>query len=345
MALGKVVTPDPSSGSSSPTTSSVSAAAAAVPSLPLGWTQINRKKRKRVNGGAPPSASSSYCNDPSCPADADGDGDGDGYCKVAVDQRGQHKAPEKRLDQKQQPVKSQSVRLKGKALFCLHTLDCTWFQGQFVNSNSHPNSNSSVKGFKGVKGVKGVKSLGLLAQQREDIDDCLQCSDGGYREIDLSILSKKQSLSDGSGGTNAGAGSGAKDTRKNIVMEKLSCTGGDMLRIRTGTPFLEESTTRTHDTTSNGEVPLHVDNVTFDAERIITGARVESLVRRYFPNLVPLHSNAHGSFLEQLPDCAVVVGAMTLCLPREFLSEYAHGLRKNDNDDDDDDDDDDGWLE
>lgn len=248
------VTPDSSSLSSLP----------AEP-LPVDWTQIKRRKRKRDDSSKEEESSSFCCEDPSC-LDADTDADADDNA---------------RTDNFSRLNDDKFLTLKGKGIFCLHTLDCTWFQGQFVNSNKHK-----------------VKSLGILAVQRH-LDECLKCGDGGYKEIDLTILSKKLSP-DSAISQNASAGE-----RKKVVIRKLSCTGGDMLRI---TP--RKARANQKDGT---------ENASFEAERIITGDKVESLVRRYFPNLVPSCNEDEGTFAEQLPDCAVVIGDMSITIRKEFL--------------------------
>eukprot|EP01083_Nonionella_stella_P302873 1046041_1 len=117
--------------------------------------------------------------------------------------------------------------LRGKALFCLHSLDCTWFQGQFVPSQSV--SSSSFTSPIGV-GSGVVKSMGMLARQRDDIDECLQCNDNGYREIDLTILPSRGRKRERGKMSNSNT---RRLKREEIVLRRLTCTGGDMLRIRT----------------------------------------------------------------------------------------------------------------
>jgi len=230
--------------------------------LPLGWTQIKRgKKRRKVSSGA----DESCCDDPTC----SNENETTEACPTSA-----NKNLEGIVGGNDNP-QAVSVELKGKALFCLHSLDCSWFQGQFINARN------SV-----TLGGSSVNSLGLLATQREDLDDCLQCSDGGYREIDLTLSVREK---------------GPK-----LCVERLPCTGGDMLQIRTP---LEEG--------SNGTVKVRDTNVTFDADQIITGQRVGPLVRTYFSSLLTNHDVC---VLEQLPDCAIVVGDMNITVPKSFLN-------------------------
>jgi hypothetical protein len=159
------------------------------------------------------------------------------------------------------PLTPSKILLKGSAFFCLHSLSTKWFQGQFV-----PKS--------------GGKPFALLATQRDDVDDCLQCADNGYREIDLTIFSR---FYDRDGG------------RAQLKLPKIPCTGGDMLRM------------------------AHEEcNLVFDAQRIFTGIKAVPLVEKYFRNII--HKIEVGrSLLDVLPEVAIVVGDMTLSLEKDFV--------------------------
>ena len=283
-----------------------------VEALPLGWTQIKRgKKRRKVDSSN--NGDDNCCDDPTCSndtnaststtktcpksnADADNSSDGIGG---------------------KTPSQSMFVELEGKALFCLHSLDCSWFQGQFINARSSSSRTKSARG-------SSMKSIGLLAKQRDDLDECLQCSDGGYREIDLTLLASAREKGTDPNSTNSNSNDKLQE-RKSIRVEKLSCTGGDMLQIKT--PMDE----------SSGVAKVRGITVSFDADQIITGKRVAPLVRRYFSSLL----DSEGDVLEQLPDCAIVVGNMKMTLPQSFLKNKnkANPVPKKDDDDDDD------WLE
>uniref|UniRef100_A0A7S2VAX3 Uncharacterized protein n=1 Tax=Entomoneis paludosa TaxID=265537 RepID=A0A7S2VAX3_9STRA len=68
-------------------------------------------------------------------------------------------------------------RYSGRVIFCLQDTDPSWFQGYFF-----PGS--------------GQKPWGLLGTRRE-IDECLECVDGGYRVVDLTVTttgSKKEKI-------------------------------------------------------------------------------------------------------------------------------------------------------
>lgn len=57
---------------------------------------------------------------------------------------------------------------QGQAIFCLHDVSPSWFQGYFVSSHLQ-------------------QPLGLLAVQ-EEIDKCLECASGGYRRLTMNIF-------------------------------------------------------------------------------------------------------------------------------------------------------------
>ena len=60
--------------------------------------------------------------------------------------------------------------ISGTAIWCLHDLESSWWQGYFVAAGS-------------------TMPWGLLATL-EDIDDCLACADGGYRRVTLTVYPK-----------------------------------------------------------------------------------------------------------------------------------------------------------
>lgn len=81
--------------------------------------------------------------------------------------------------------------IKGHAIFCLNEIDPDWFQGYLQ-----------------IEGQR--KPWGLLAIQ-ETIDECLECKDGGYRQITLKVFPYN-----------------SKEPHK---LEHVEWTGGDMMRL------------------------------------------------------------------------------------------------------------------
>ncbi len=300
---------------------------------PSGWMQISRKSRKRrkTNMG-----------------DADGDDNGDG----AMNDNGINAAGPENQECEKFNIPSNSnenimTTLHGKALFCLHSLDTKWFQGQFLMTPSL--SLSSPFPTQAQDQAGRVKTLGLMVKERDDMDECLRCDDNGYREIDLTVLlssSKSASESRPESKSILGVNEGQ---RQKHTLQKLACTGGDMLRIR---PLLDEEDEIDSKSASNASQALnkssvYTENVAFDADQIITGVKVERLVRQFFPNLIPasmatsnktltiekddkLDNHRHSSFLDELPDCAVVIGDMKLTLSSRFLHDIIHENRTSD---------------
>jgi hypothetical protein len=64
---------------------------------------------------------------------------------------------------------------RGQVVMCLHDANPDWFQGYFF--------------------VENGETWGLLGIQKE-VDDCLQCSEGGYRQIDLKVKSQDHTFVD-----------------------------------------------------------------------------------------------------------------------------------------------------
>ena len=165
---------------------------------------------------------------------------------------------------------------EGKAMFCLPELDSAWFQGYFTARDGGNTTNA--------------KPWGLLAMQNTDMDDCLQCADGGYRELSLRLC-RGQRRRD----------SGTPDVapKPDLILSNITWTGGDMAQWR----------------------GMHV---TFDTERILTGSKAVPLVERYFGGLVKRlrksveensDSDDEDPLLDLIPDVAIVLGTMRLSLP------------------------------
>jgi hypothetical protein len=89
--------------------------------------------------------------------------------------------------------------VKGHAIFCLHEMNPDWFQGYFQ-----------------VEGQR--KPWGLLATQ-ESIDECLECSDGGYRQVSLKVL--------------------RYSAEKPTKLDNVQWTGGDMMRLQSSNVSME----------------------------------------------------------------------------------------------------------
>ena len=70
--------------------------------------------------------------------------------------------------------KNTSRVLAGTAVVCLTDPDADWFQGYLFVSGTTPHISTSTTYY------------GLLGRIQE-LDECLQCADGGYRELTLQV--------------------------------------------------------------------------------------------------------------------------------------------------------------
>jgi hypothetical protein len=177
----------------------------------------------------------------------------------------------------------------GIGIFCLHDTDTSWFQGYFIPKSS---------------GIH--KPMGILAVQR-DIDECIQCAFGGYRELDVTLYNFL-AMEGGRNQDNTGNSSS--------ITIPVVCTGGDMLRMRT--------ITRGKTQGADGSVV----NLTFDATTIYTGLKATPYLKTYFASLVQkkrellfVQTTATDDSVQEItkmneldlfPDCAIVCGDMIL---------------------------------
>ena len=167
--------------------------------LPLGWTKISRNGRKRKKGRYDENDACFCCDDPSCQRDELHPNDGGSRDFKNAPLHSPLETKELKLPQ------SYWITLRGKGIFCLHSLDCKWFQGHFL-----PSHNSKI-------------AMGLLAVDRPDLDECLQCADGGYREVDLTAFSSCSDIS------SVGDCGNERRKRKQLLWERVTCTGGDVI--------------------------------------------------------------------------------------------------------------------
>jgi hypothetical protein len=182
---------------------------------------------------------------------------------------------------------NQSTRMMhGKVIFCLHEYNPQWFQGYFV-----PKMGSK-------------KPWGLLAQQ-EEIDECLVCSDGGYRRISLTIYTSKINKNNDKLSSLLTTTETKSSQQKNII-QGIDWTGGDMMTL------------------------FHPDYIEMIGEKVLTGPKCLPILQKYFHNLImQLHKDycdhdydndnyqpqtTTTTILEWLPDVTIVVGSMSLSL-------------------------------
>ncbi|KAI2509474.1 hypothetical protein MHU86_4975 [Fragilaria crotonensis] len=220
------------------------------PDLPLEWTQLSRQGTKLSDDFL-----DDCCEDPAC--------------------RRRPRTAESSDGLESGNSSDKRSFVEGKAMFCLPELDSAWFQGYFT-ANDHSKTTNA-------------KPWGLLAIQNTDMDDCLQCADGGYRELSLRLCRGPRRRD---GDTTAVA------PKPDLILSNITWTGGDMVQWR-------------------GK------HVTFDTERILTGSKAVPLVEQYFGGLVQRLRESvedcddEDPLLELIPDVAIVLGTMRLSLPMD----------------------------
>ena len=169
------------------------------------------------------------------------------------------------------------------------------------------------------------QSWGLLAVQNEIIDECLTCSEGGYRELDLTFIRNKPSP----------AFSYRKNKEKKKVRwvaQDVVWTGGNMMNLSSD-PY-----------TSPSAASLRVDEpgVKFEPQKLMEGQRAMDIATKYFPSMVKrlqIHNVTNDSFeggcLNE--DAMVLIGDMELVAPASFVrvGRGFVGLHGSNSDDDD----------
>jgi hypothetical protein len=164
--------------------------------------------------------------------------------------------------------------VEGNAIFCIPDLDSTWFQGYFTRFGNN------------------AKPIGLLVIQNDDTDECLRCSDGGYKELTLRLCHRSSTR--------------LQNSKDDITLENIICTGGDMMQWRG-------------------------DNISFCTERLWTGPKAIPMVEKYFGGLVQtIHTCSMdettdvNSFdlLQWLPNVIVNVGTLKMTLQSDDARDY-----------------------
>jgi hypothetical protein len=214
-----------------------------IPLLPLGWTQVKRKRSTKNsdgknNDGEETDEMDICCDDPSCP-------------------RPSQRPRMSNLDANINNSETQTTTYRGHAIFCLHDINPSWVQGYFLTKESK-------------------KPWGLLAVL-EDIDECLQCVDGGYRRVTITVFPFSNAHK--------------KESYKNV-----DWTGGDMMRL-------------------NGEkVNMEPDKL-YTGKKAIS--HVEKYFRHLLQKLrneETEEGETKSTVLDFLPNVAVVTGPMSLVL-------------------------------
>jgi len=169
------------------------------------------------------------------------------------------------------------TRVTGTVIFCLPDTDPDWFQGYLVT---------------------GSRQYGLIGQKQE-IDACLQCAEGGCREIHLQVTPF---------GTSG----------QQHVLENVEWTGCDMMKLDTAASEAAVAFKK-----QKGIVHMQADSVwTGD----LAVSRVERIFGGLIRNLRQVEDNPQATVLELMPNVAVVSGTMELFLPTKTMQHESNEL-------------------
>mmetsp|Transcript_11253 Transcript_11253/g.23052 ORF Transcript_11253/g.23052 Transcript_11253/m.23052 type:complete len:302 (+) Transcript_11253:63-968(+) len=121
------------------------------------------------------------------------------------------------------PTGTVLMTIRGTAVVCL--LDCTdpqWFQG-YLFFHDTPSSSSSSS---------SSSCWSMLGVQKE-IDECLQCSEGGYRVLDLKVNVNNKQAQQNTSSSSSSSSSSQCTTAKPVVttFRDVEWTGGDMMQL------------------------------------------------------------------------------------------------------------------
>jgi len=217
--------------------------------LPLDWTRV---KRRRTG------ANSKDDDDCLCPAPG---------TSMLLD--------ESSLDDDQELI-------QGLAVFCLHDTDPKWFQGYFFPSPSSSNEDNNNSGDETILKQQGQqKPWGLLCQQ-EELDDCMQCADGGYRKVTMTIF--------------------PFSTRHQIIKKQsianIEWTGGDMMRL------------------SSPQISLEPNTLLTDAKAVPVMEKCFSALIEKCRNTLLEDDDEPCEILDVFPNLAILSGPMKLVLSK-----------------------------
>ncbi|KAL7542152.1 hypothetical protein ACHAXR_011552 [Thalassiosira sp. AJA248-18] len=214
-----------------------------------------------------------------------------------------------------------------------------WFQGRFFpsrgvaeqqhtnngRSRRHRNSPTSVlsserfvaSSIRGNSSSTTLNSWGLLAVQNAIIDECLTCSEGGYRELDLTFIRQKTTASS----TTRMSMKKKKEKKVRWVAQDVVWTGGNMMMLSSD-PYSPSSL-------SNATEP----GVKFEPQKLMEGRKAMEVATKYFPSMVKrlrIHKVTNdesldydgkdsGSSLEDDDDVMVLIGDMEVVAPVSFV--------------------------
>jgi hypothetical protein len=274
--------------------------------LPLEWTRLQRQ-RKAITGtsnniindntniSSKKKRSISSVNDEG--EDGQVEGCNDVYCRGcgASQSQLQFESNDVNMGQMSTEGSENHYNLSGKIIFCLPDQDCEWFQGYFF-----PLEKDDIDLFQLPS--TDCPSYGVLCTVKQDIDECLQCNAGGYREIStiqMTKLNERRTFDDDIMGTTIASTINNEPTAypKRINVSNVTWVGGDMMslcktvsyskanaalftKVKSPSPTTTATTTAT---TDPNDVPPTMPVLQMQTTTLYTGSdRVSPYVQRFF---------------------------------------------------------------
>ena len=200
-----------------------------------------------------------------------------------------------------------------------------WFQGRFFpslgtttttpnNNNARRDRDSPTSVFNELSSTGTVtnatnnnmimnatttNSWGLLATQNTIIDECLTCSEGGYRELDLTFIrqkpvakprtfyrmsgSSRNNDNNSNDNDNDIMGNKKKKKKKKVrwVANDVIWTGGNMMTLSSD-PYSANNTYNN----SGVSMSMNEPGVKFDPQTLMEGKKAMAVAEKYFPSMV-----------------------------------------------------------
>jgi len=228
-----------------------------------------------------------------------------------------------------------------------------WFQGRFFPSIGGSTNANNARGAKKSISPTSVlsssthdaaatpnfrmdNSWGLLATQNVVVDECLTCSEGGYRELDITFIQQKQQSSSSS---YARSNNGSSNNKKKVrwVSQDVVWTGGNMMMLSTD-PY----------TSSTTSISTDEPGMKFDTQKLMEGEKAIEVATKYFPSMVKrlqIHNvtndNDDESTDKMMDDAMILIGDMEVVAPVSFVNcnrrvGFARRLGSRDDSSDDD---------
>lgn len=279
------------------------------PPLELGWTRITKRRRTTTNTMTNTTSTVDTANaNELSPETDDDDSDDNGWL---LRRRRRCCDDPSCTDLPKDNTTTASV-LRGTAVWCLpESTDSNWFQGYLFPSDKSDddNDNDAVSAVPPYRRIFINRALsnppwGLLAQTLE-VDECLACSNGGYRRVKVSAYPPSR----------RGHGHYLSLLPKEPPLDlgEADWTGGDMVQLRGS-------------------------NVTFTPRQVLIDTKAVTLVKQLFQGLwkrletealdderrntaaandsaAPTNDASPVCVLDVIPDVAISMGDLELVLP------------------------------